>query len=166
MDQIVLYKDFRIRAYQDWSGQWLAEAKKPFDTNPEYLATPSGHPTPEAAIDLVKQLIDSESKQDSPQTKPSNEDNSGSAMLDALRAEFPLHTFVPARRSAVTRWVPDDDLEETAHPDYIEVTSKHRKGRVDFFRCPHCRAIFDALPNAQPALDACVAHARTCPQRR
>ena len=37
MDQIALYKDFRIRAYQDWSGQWLAEAKKPFDTNPEYL---------------------------------------------------------------------------------------------------------------------------------
>jgi hypothetical protein len=87
-------------------------------------------------------------------------------MLDALRAEFPLHNFVPARRSAVTRWVPDDDLEETAYPDYIEVTSKHRKGRVDFFRCPHCRAIFDALPSAQPALDACVAHARTCPQRR
>src|SRR5262249_360356 len=100
---------------------YLAEAKKPFDTNPEYLATPSGHPTPEPAIDLVKQLIDSESKQDSPQTKPGNEENSRSAMLDPLRAEFPLHTFVPARRSAVTRWVPDDDLEETPHPDYIEV---------------------------------------------
>src|SRR5690349_17984821 len=99
MDQIVLYKDFRIRAYEDWSGQWLAEAKRPLTANSEYLATPSGHPTPEAAIDLVKQLIDSESKQDSPQTKPSNEDNSGSAMLDALRAEFPAHIFVPARRS-------------------------------------------------------------------
>ena len=165
MEQIALYKDFRIRAYQDWSGQWLAEAKKPFDTNPEYIATPFPHPTPEAAIDLVKQLIDNESKQDSPQTEPSNEDNSGSAMLDALRAEFPLHTFVPARRSAITVWVPDD-LEETAYPDYIEVTSKHRKGRVDFFRCPHCRAIFDAVPNAQLALDACVGHARTCPQRQ
>ena len=166
MDQIVLYKDFRIRAYEDWSGQWLAEAKRPLTANPEYLATPSGHPTPEAAIDLVKQLIDSESNQDSPQTKPSNEDNSGSAMLDALRAEFPAHIFVPARRSATTVWVPDDDLKETAYPDYIEVTSEHRKGRVDFFRCPHCRAVFDAFPNAQPALDACVAHARICPQRR
>jgi hypothetical protein len=29
MEQIALYKDFRIRAYQDWSGQWLAEAKRP-----------------------------------------------------------------------------------------------------------------------------------------
>jgi len=29
MEQIALYKDFRIRAYEDWSGQWLAEAKKP-----------------------------------------------------------------------------------------------------------------------------------------
>src|SRR5262245_49653467 len=109
MDQIVLYKDFRIRAYQDWSGQWLAEAKRPLTANPEYLGTPSGHPTSEAAIDLVKQLIDSE--RDSPQTKPSNEDNSGSAMLDALRAEFPAHIFVPARGSATTVWVPDDDLK-------------------------------------------------------
>jgi hypothetical protein len=98
MEQIALYKDFRIRAYQDWSGQWLAEAKRPFDANPEYIATPSGQPTPEAAVDLVKQLIDSESAQDSFQTKPSNEDNSGSAMLDALRAEFPAHIFVPRKR--------------------------------------------------------------------
>ena len=61
MDHIALYKAFRIRAYEDWSGQWLAEAKKPFDANPEYIATPFGHPTPEAAIALIKQLIDSES---------------------------------------------------------------------------------------------------------
>ena len=98
MDQMELYKGFRIRAYQDWSGQWLAEAKRPFDANPEYIATPSGHPTPEAAVDLVMQLIDSEGTQGSPQTKPSNEDNSGSAMLDALRAEFPAHIFVPRKR--------------------------------------------------------------------
>jgi len=98
MEQIALYKDFRIRVYQDWSGQWLAEAKKPFDANPEYIATPSTYPTAEAAIDLVKQLIDSEGAQGSPQTKPSNEDNSGSAMLDALRAEFPAHIFVPRKR--------------------------------------------------------------------
>jgi hypothetical protein len=84
MEQIALYKDFRIRAYQDWSGQWLAEAKKPFDVNPEYIATPSGHPTAEAAIAVTKQLIDSEGTQDRPQTKPSNEDNSGLAMLAAL----------------------------------------------------------------------------------
>ena len=51
MDQIVLYKGFRIRAYEDWSGQWLAEAKKPFDTDAEYIATPSGH---QAAITFIK----------------------------------------------------------------------------------------------------------------
>jgi hypothetical protein len=61
MDQIVLYKDFRIRVYEDWSGLWLAEAKKPFDTNPVYIATPFGHPTPQAAIALIKQMIDSPS---------------------------------------------------------------------------------------------------------
>jgi hypothetical protein len=27
MEQIELYKDFRIRAYEDWSGQWLAESR-------------------------------------------------------------------------------------------------------------------------------------------
>ena len=100
MEQIALYKDFRLRAYQDWSGQWLAEAKRPFDANPEYIATPFPHPTPEAALDLVKQLIDGESTQGSPQTKPSNEGNSGSAMLTALRAEFRAHIFdnVPRKR--------------------------------------------------------------------
>ena len=61
MEQIALYKDFRIRAYEDWSGQWLAEAKKPFDTDAEYIATPSGHPTPQAAIAFMKQMIDSPS---------------------------------------------------------------------------------------------------------
>ena len=100
MEQVALYKDFRIRAYQDWSGQWLAEAKRPFDANPEYIATPFPHPTPEAAVDLVKQLIDSEGAQDNPQKKPSNEDSSGAAMLAALRAEFPAHIFdnVPRKR--------------------------------------------------------------------
>jgi hypothetical protein len=71
MDQIALYKGFRIRAYEDWSGLWLAETKKLFrprpgtgdhdDTDAEYIATPSGHPTPEAAIDFIKQMIDSPS---------------------------------------------------------------------------------------------------------
>jgi hypothetical protein len=71
MDQIVLYKGFRIRAYEEWSGLWLAETKKRFgrrpgapdqhDTDAEYIATPSGHPTPEAAIDFIKQMIDSPS---------------------------------------------------------------------------------------------------------
>ena len=61
MERIELYKDFRIRAYEDWSGQWLAEAKKPFDANAEYIATPFGHPTSEAAIALIKRLIDSPS---------------------------------------------------------------------------------------------------------
>ncbi len=69
MDQIVLYKGFRIRAYEEWSGLWLAEAKRPFggrpgtsnhgDTDAEYIATPSGHPTSDAAIDFIKQMIDS-----------------------------------------------------------------------------------------------------------
>jgi hypothetical protein len=61
MERIELYKEFRIRAYEDWSGQSLAEAKKPFDTHPEYIATPFGHPTPEAAIALIKRMIDSPS---------------------------------------------------------------------------------------------------------
>src|SRR5262249_2234711 len=66
MDQIALYKGLRIRAYEDWSGLWLAETKRPLRLRPgvdhdatdaEYIATPSGHPTPEAAIDLIKQMI-------------------------------------------------------------------------------------------------------------
>jgi hypothetical protein len=67
MDRMVLYKGFRIRAYEDWSGLWLAETKKPIprrpgadhlDTDAEYIATPSGHATAEAAIDFIKQMID------------------------------------------------------------------------------------------------------------
>ena len=96
MEQLALYKDFRIRAYQDWSGQWLAEAKRPFDRNPEYIATPFPHPTAEVAVDLVKQLIEAEGTR--PQTKAENEDNSGEAMLAALKAEFPAHIFVPRKR--------------------------------------------------------------------
>jgi len=71
MDQMELYKGFRIRAYQEWSGLWLAETKKPVrrrpgagdhdDSDAEYIATPSGHPTPEAAIAFIKQMIDSPS---------------------------------------------------------------------------------------------------------
>ena len=61
MERIELYKDFRIRAYEDWSGEWLAEAKKPFEANVQYIAAPFGHPTPEAAIALIKQMIDSSS---------------------------------------------------------------------------------------------------------
>jgi hypothetical protein len=34
MDQIVLYKGFRIRAYQEWSGLWLAETNKPVRRRP------------------------------------------------------------------------------------------------------------------------------------
>jgi hypothetical protein len=69
MERIVLYKGFRIRAYEDWSGLWLAEAKQPVrrrpdtpeheDIDAEYIATPSGHPTAEAAVDFIKQMIDS-----------------------------------------------------------------------------------------------------------
>jgi hypothetical protein len=67
MEQFILYKGYRIRAYEDWSGLWLAETKKPLrlrpgvdhdDTDAEYITTPSGHPTPEAAINFIKQMID------------------------------------------------------------------------------------------------------------
>ena len=62
MEQFELYKSFRIRAYEDWSGQWLAEARKmPINSDSDWIATPSGHPTPEAAIDFIKQMIDSPS---------------------------------------------------------------------------------------------------------
>jgi hypothetical protein len=57
MERLELYKGFRLRAYDDWSGQWFAEARKFPDT--DWLATPSGHPTPEAAIAFIKQMIDS-----------------------------------------------------------------------------------------------------------
>jgi hypothetical protein len=48
MEQMVLYKGFRIRAYEDWSGLWSAEANKPLGTeakkaagtDAEYIATP------------------------------------------------------------------------------------------------------------------------------
>ena len=71
MDRMVLYKGFRIRAYQEWSGLWLAETKNPLkrrpgmpdhtDADSEYFATPSGHQTPEAAVDFIKQMIDNPS---------------------------------------------------------------------------------------------------------
>jgi hypothetical protein len=59
MERLELYKGFRLRAYEDWSGQWLAEARKFPGT--DWIATPGGHPTPEAAIAAVKQMIDSPS---------------------------------------------------------------------------------------------------------
>ena len=59
MEQLELYKGFRLRAYEDWSGQWFAEARKFPDT--DWIVTPSSHPTPEAAIAFMKQMIDSPS---------------------------------------------------------------------------------------------------------
>ena len=59
MERLELYKGFQLRTYEDWSGRWLAEARK--FPNPDWLATPSGHPTPEAAIAFIKQMIDSPS---------------------------------------------------------------------------------------------------------
>jgi hypothetical protein len=60
MERLEPYKGFQIRAYEDWSGQWLAEARKAGINRPEadWIATPSGHPTPEAAINFIKQTID------------------------------------------------------------------------------------------------------------
>jgi hypothetical protein len=60
MDRLEPYKRFQIRAYQEWSGLWLAEARNPSINRPDadYIATPSGHPTPEAAINFIKQMID------------------------------------------------------------------------------------------------------------
>jgi hypothetical protein len=40
MEPLELYKGFRLRAYQDWSGQWLAEVRKFPDT--DWIAKPSG----------------------------------------------------------------------------------------------------------------------------
>jgi hypothetical protein len=56
MERLELYKGFRLRAYEDWSGQWLAEGRK--FPNTDWIATPSGHPTADAAIAFVKQMID------------------------------------------------------------------------------------------------------------
>jgi hypothetical protein len=60
MERLEPYKGFQIRAYQEWSGQWLAEARKAGINRPDadYIATPSDHPTPEAAINFIKQMID------------------------------------------------------------------------------------------------------------
>lgn len=57
MERLELYKGFRLRAYEDWWGQWFAEARKFADI--DGISTPSGHPTPEAAIAFIKQMIDS-----------------------------------------------------------------------------------------------------------
>ena len=59
MERLEVYKGFRLRAYDDWWGQWFAEARKFPDA--EWIATPTGHPTPEAAIDFIKHMIDSPS---------------------------------------------------------------------------------------------------------
>jgi pyridoxine/pyridoxamine 5'-phosphate oxidase len=63
MEQMELYKGYRIRAYQEWRGQWFAEARNSTINRPEtdYLATSSGHATPAAAIAVIKQMIDSPS---------------------------------------------------------------------------------------------------------
>jgi hypothetical protein len=63
MDQIALYKGFQIRAYKEWSGQWLAEARKPGITAAMLTILPRSpiNPTPEAAIDFIKHMIDSPS---------------------------------------------------------------------------------------------------------
>jgi hypothetical protein len=39
MEQMVLYKGFRVCAYEDWSGLWLAEAKKPLGTEAKKAAS-------------------------------------------------------------------------------------------------------------------------------
>jgi hypothetical protein len=62
----------------------------------------------------------------------------------------------------VTRSYDSGGFMETAYPDYIEVTSKDAGGPVQSYRCPRCRAIFDASLDAQLAFDSCVAHSKTC----
>ncbi len=57
MERLEPYKGYNIRAYEDWSGQWFAEARK--FPNPDWIATPSGHATAEDAIASIKQMIDS-----------------------------------------------------------------------------------------------------------
>jgi hypothetical protein len=71
MEQIELYKGFRIRAHEERPGRWLAEARKAgIDSDADWIATPSGHPTPEAAIDFIKQMINSPSTRIAPQLTP------------------------------------------------------------------------------------------------
>jgi len=62
----------------------------------------------------------------------------------------------------MTRSYDPDSFMETAYPDYIEVTSRDAGGPVRSFRCPHCRAIFDASSNAQLAFESCMAHSKAC----
>jgi len=59
MDKIERYRGFRIRAFEERPGRWLAEARKtPINIDSVWITTPSGHLTPEAAIDVIKQIID------------------------------------------------------------------------------------------------------------
>ena len=81
----------------------------------------------------------------------------------ASRIEFARRvTTSCALGQAGTEGPMTDDLVETAHQDYIEVTSKKTGGKIRYLLCPHCRASFDAIGNALTALDECVAHVRTC----
>jgi hypothetical protein len=57
MERMELYKSFRVRAYQDWSGQWLAETKKPVPRRPGA----SDHDDTDAEYIVIKQMIDSPS---------------------------------------------------------------------------------------------------------
>ena len=61
MDRMVLYKGFRIRAYEEWSGLWLAEAKKPLigGRAPAITPTlmPSISPRPRATLRQKPQLM-------------------------------------------------------------------------------------------------------------
>ena len=57
MERLELYKGFRIRAYEDWSGRWLAEARKPAVIDPvdtDWITTPSGHLTANSAPENVE----------------------------------------------------------------------------------------------------------------
>ena len=85
------------------------------------------------------------------------------AVHKAVRIEFARRiTTSCALGQAGTEGPMTDDLVETAHQDYIEVTSKKTGGKVRYLLCPHCRASFDAIGNALRALDECVAHVRAC----
>jgi hypothetical protein len=71
MDKTEVYKVFRIRAYEDQPGRWLAEARKTDGSKididlpgiglTDSIATPATHLTAQSAIEFIKQMVDSPS---------------------------------------------------------------------------------------------------------
>jgi hypothetical protein len=71
MDKIEVYKAFRIRAFEDQPGRWLASARKTDGSKIDIdlpgiglidsITTPGAHLTAQSAIEFMKQMVDSPS---------------------------------------------------------------------------------------------------------